>query len=81
MPELATPTTRVHASFLAAMEEFRAEGRGRPGDDSMTGRAIHAYGGRWQQPAVFSQYVRWLCDQVREDAPRPEGYVPATTLW
>jgi hypothetical protein len=52
MPELATPTTCVHASFLAAMEEFRAEGRGGPGDGSMTGRAIHAYGGRWQQPTV-----------------------------
>ncbi len=25
MPELSPPTTRVHASFLAAMAEFRAE--------------------------------------------------------
>src|SRR5215471_2225596 len=81
MPELATPTTRVHASFLAAMAEFRVEGRGGTGDDSLTGRTIRAYGGRWQQPAVFSQYVRWLCDQEREDAPRPEGFVPTTTRW
>lgn len=81
MPELATPTTRVHASFLAAMAEFRVEGRGGAGDDSLTGRTIRAYGGRWQQPAVFSQYVRWLCDQEREDAPRPEGFVPTTTRW
>ena len=81
MPELAAPTIRVHASFLAAMAEFQAEGLGSAGDSSMTGRMIHAFGGGWQQPAVFGQYVRWLRDQGRDDAPRTAGYVPSTTLW
>ena len=81
MPELVPPTTRVHASFLAAMAEFGTEGRGGPGDGSMTGRAIYLYGGRWTEPAVFRRYVGWLRDQAREDAPRADGYVPSTTLW
>ncbi|WP_281181582.1 hypothetical protein [Actinomadura latina] len=28
MPDLVEPVTSVHRSFVAAMEEFRAEGRG-----------------------------------------------------
>jgi predicted acetyltransferase len=35
MPLLTRPTTRVHASFLAAMSE---EGLGGPGDDTVIGR-------------------------------------------
>jgi predicted acetyltransferase len=81
MPELARPTTRVHASFLVAMEEFRAEGRGIPADYSMIGREINEYASGWAQPSVFGSYVRWLCDQALEESPRPEGHVPATTLW
>jgi len=81
MPELVRPTTRVHASFLAAMAEFQAEGLGVAGDSSMTGQMIYTYGGRWQRPPVFGEYVHWLRDQALEDSPRPEGYVPSTTLW
>lgn len=81
MPELALPTTRVHASFTAAMEEFLAEGRGIRGDDSMIGREIREHASRWADPAAFSRYVRSLRDQAREDSPRPDGHVPSTTLW
>ena len=81
MPELTPPTTRVHASFLAAMEEFRAEGRGGLSDDSMIGREIHEQASRWTEPAAFGHYVRSLRDQALEDSPRPEGQVPSTTLW
>jgi hypothetical protein len=38
MAHLTEPITGVHRSFLAAMAELRAEGRGRPGDDTMIGR-------------------------------------------
>lgn len=79
MPELVEPTTSVHLSFIAAMEEFRAEGRA--GGDSMIGRELSEYGGRWEDPAVFAEYVALLRAQVHEDAPRPEGFVPCTTLW
>jgi predicted acetyltransferase len=78
MPSLTRPTTRVHASFLAAMAE---EGRGGPDDDTMAERQDSRYARRWADPAVFADYVGWLCAQAQEDAPRPAGFVPSTTLW
>lgn len=81
MPQLTTPITRVHASFVAAMEEFQAEGRGGPDDDSMIGSDIRGYGGRWADPRVFGDYVTWLRGQALEESPRPEGHVPSTSLW
>jgi predicted acetyltransferase len=81
MPELAAPTTRVHRSFLAAMDELRAEGRGGPLDQSMIGHEMTRYGGRWKEPDAFAEYVTELRDQSREDAPRPDNWVPSTTLW
>jgi predicted acetyltransferase len=81
MPELAPPTTRVHASFIAAIKEFRAEGRRGSADDAMIAREIRLYAGRGGEAAVFSRYVRWLLDQALDDSPRPAGQVPATTLW
>jgi predicted acetyltransferase len=81
MPELVAPTVEVHASFLAAMAEFQAEGRGAPDDQTMVGDEIRAYGATWSDPAVFDSYVRWLRDQALDETPRPAGRVPATTLW
>ncbi|MBZ4016989.1 GNAT family N-acetyltransferase, partial [Streptomyces purpurogeneiscleroticus] len=40
MPQLIAPTLRVQASFLEAVKELRAEGRGEEGDDSAVGREI-----------------------------------------
>jgi predicted acetyltransferase len=81
MVQLSTPTVSVHPSFLAAMAEFRAEGRGATGDGTEIGREIRTFGGSWASPEGFAAYVRWLVDQAREDSPRPEGHVPATNLW
>jgi predicted acetyltransferase len=78
---LAAPATAVHVSFVAAMEEFAAEGRGGAADDSMIGSDINRFGARWADPAVFAEYVAWLRGQELEDAPRPAGHVPSTTLW
>lgn len=75
MPELIAPDTRVHASFLAAMEEFRAEGRGRPGSGSSLDRDLRDYGSTWHDPAVFATYVRG----VRAEAERLT--FPRTELW
>jgi predicted acetyltransferase len=63
------------------MAEFQAEGRGGPADQSMIGNDLRAYGAVWTTPEAFENYVKVLRDDVREDAPRPEGYVPCTTLW
>lgn len=81
MPELIPPTTAVHASFLEAVTEFVAEGRGRPGDDSVLGDDIARYGARWHDPAVFEEYVELTRAAARDDVPRPAGHVPSTTLW
>jgi predicted acetyltransferase len=81
MPELIPPSTQVHASFLAAMAEFRAEGRGGARDDSMIGAEIRRYGSRWARPEEFARYVRLVRDQALPECPRPAGYVSATTMW
>jgi predicted acetyltransferase len=81
MPVLSLPTVRVHASFLAAMEEFRAEGRGAPDDRTMIGREFREHASRWADPPEFASYVRTLRADAQEDSPRPDGHVPATTLW
>ena len=81
MPGFSLPTSRVRLSFIAAMEEFRAEGRGTATDDTMLGREIRDFGLDWQDPGRFEAYTSYLRDQAREDAPRRPGYVPSTTLW
>src|SRR5512142_2814428 len=82
MVELSTPTVRVRRSFLAAMAEFRSEGRGSPADLTMIGYEIREFGHAWAAtPGGFPRYVQWLVAQAREESPRPEGYVPSTTLW
>jgi predicted acetyltransferase len=81
MPELILPSAHVHASFLNAMDELAAEGRGRLDDRSMIGHDLREYGHRWMDPVAFGDYVAGLRDQAREDAPRAAGLVPSTTLW
>jgi predicted acetyltransferase len=81
MPHLITASMRVHRSFLAAMAEFQAEGRGGPGDDSNTGQAIRKYASRWADPAEFARYVQQLEGEARDQSPRRGGRVPQTTLW
>jgi predicted acetyltransferase len=81
MPTLVTPDVAVHASFLAAMAEFVAEGRGTPSDHTMVGAEIREFGARWSNPRDFTEYVHWLRDQAFEESPRPAHHVPSTTLW
>ncbi|NYT95878.1 GNAT family N-acetyltransferase [Salinispora sp. H7-4] len=81
MPELSPPTVRVHQSFIAAMAEFRTEGRGGPEDRSMIGSELREFSRHWSTPAGFAAYVDWLRKQNLEESPRPDGHVPSTTLW
>jgi predicted acetyltransferase len=81
VPRLSLPTERVCRSFLAAMAEFRGEGRGDPADHTMIGRELREFGHCWVTPEGFAEYVGWLRAQALEDSLRPEGYVPSTTLW
>lgn len=81
MPELVRPVTRVRESHVAAMAEFQAEGRGAPEDRTMIGAEIREHGATWHTPDGFAHYVRVLRAEADEDAARPAGIVPATTLW
>ncbi len=81
MPELSPPTVDVKTSFLAAMAEFRAEGRGAPGERSMIASEMRAYGPTWDTDEGFAVYVTELRAQALEETPRPEGWVPCTTFW
>ncbi|WP_239567691.1 GNAT family N-acetyltransferase [Streptomyces sp. G44] len=78
MPELAPPTGLVHHSYIAAMEEFRAEGRGGPDDDTTLGATLGEYGEKWHDPAVFERYV---AEVTAAEHPAGRLGVPVTTLW
>lgn len=48
----------------------------------MIGDEIRHFGSSWTAtPDGFPHFVEWLLAQAHEDSPRPEGYVPSTTLW
>jgi predicted acetyltransferase len=81
MPVLVTPTTAVHASFVEAMAEYAAEGRGSIADDTTVGRDLRERSAGWEDPAVFARYVEGVVADAMPDTPRPKGWVPATTLW
>jgi hypothetical protein len=77
MPDLIPPEIYVHRSFLAAMTEFRAEGRGGPGEDGVTGREIREYTHLWEEPAEFARYVRGLRDDALEESGRHSSHTAA----
>lgn len=81
MSALIPPTERVHASFLAAMAEFQAEGRGDRQDHTAVGSEIREHRATWHTAPGFARYIAELRAQAREETPRPPGRVPATTLW
>ncbi|HEX7743914.1 MAG TPA: GNAT family N-acetyltransferase [Micromonosporaceae bacterium] len=81
MPALMPPTERVHASFLAAMAEFQAEGRGDRQDTTAIGAEIRRHAQTWHTADGFAQFVQELRLEAREETPRPPGWVPSTTLW
>lgn len=81
MPALVPPTTAVHASFLAGMADFQAEGRGAPDDHSMVGQEIRANRESWPDPVAFAAYVAELRADARPESPRPAGHVACTNLW
>ena len=71
----------VRESFLAAMKEFQAEGRGERIDQSMIGRDIRSYGDSWTTPEGFIAYLADLHSEALEETPRAYWRAPATTLW
>ncbi len=81
MATLALPDVRFRRSFVAAMDEFRAEGRGAADDDSMVGTEIRMSSGDWGTDEAFARFTDRLRAAALEETPRPEGWVPSTTYW
>jgi predicted acetyltransferase len=81
VPELMPPDLRLRASFAAAMEEFRTEGRGSVDDHSEIGHYIRDRQQAWSSDEAFRAFVQEVRAQRLEDTPRPVGFVPGTELW
>jgi predicted acetyltransferase len=81
VPNLVPPDETLMASYLAAMAEFRAEGRGADDDHSMVGRDLRTHAATWHTPAGFAAYVAGLRTDADPDHPRPDGWVACTTWW
>jgi predicted acetyltransferase len=77
MPAFVPPDPGLRETFLAAMAEFRDEGRG--GDGSGIGRDLDEWTGRWETDAGFAAYVaEKLAERVRVADP---DWVLCTNLW
>jgi predicted acetyltransferase len=81
MAWLSEPVVTVHQSFLAAMAEFAAEGRGQVDERSALGDEMRDFGASWTTPAGFAAYVAWLRTQPVAEASRPAGWVPWSPRW
>jgi predicted acetyltransferase len=67
---LVPPSIEYQTSFVAALREFQAENRNLDLDAD-----------RLSERHAFESYVDALHAAALEETPRPEGWVPATTLW
>ena len=83
---LERPHRRFHRSFLAALDEFAAEGSTAfvpvidwPADETFAG-ATYAREDL-QNRETFGQMVDLLLSQTDPNAPRPRHWVPFTELW
>jgi predicted acetyltransferase len=76
MGTLVAPDVGFHRSWLEAVAEFEGahlDGAGLPDP----GPDLEALA----DPERFAELVAALRANVHEDAPRPDGHVPATALW
>jgi hypothetical protein len=76
MPQLVPPDPRVRASFAAAMDEFRAEGRGVGGDQSEIGHYLRDRQGAWSSDETFRAFVEGVRALRLEETPRLTGTSP-----
>lgn len=82
---ISPPDPAFHESWLAATDEFLAEGRARFAEVAMP--PDDCFGGwDWTRetmadPQAFAQMCAERVAQADADSPRPCGWVPHTTLW
>jgi predicted acetyltransferase len=85
-PSLAAPSVELHASFLAALLEYQAEGRHleldaeRLRERAEFARYVTALRADEHAPGEPDRYVERLTGRLPEEMP-PGGYVPQTILW
>ncbi len=79
MPDLIEPHVRVRESFLTAVDESLAEGRG--GHNTMLGDWRALFEDRWHTEAGFGELVAHLHADATPDAPRPSHHVAQSTWW
>ncbi|MGW8974947.1 GNAT family N-acetyltransferase [Streptomyces platensis] len=77
-PQLIAPTVAVHASFLAAMDEFRDDGAETVAHSRMA-QELRTWATRWATAEGFAAYVGQTGGVSREE--RADGVVPLTTRW
>ena len=76
-PHLRRPSTRFRASFVDAVEEFRAEGLN---DRNRSDQELSAYTD-WSSADGFAAYVRAITVDALDESRLPPGLVPSTRLW
>jgi predicted acetyltransferase len=69
MPSFASPHPRYRQSVLAALQEMLGAG-----EETNTAQDL-------ADPVAFAAFTQRLNDLSLPETPRPEGIVPATTLW
>jgi predicted acetyltransferase len=85
VPHLVPPSVEVHASFLAALDEYHAEGRhtelpaGRLANPAEFARYVAALAADVETPGAAVRYVAALTGSTPETW--PDGYVPQSTFW
>jgi predicted acetyltransferase len=79
VPALTHPALPVQASFLAFVDELRAEGPLDP--TGPVARAVATYGSSLQEAAGFQRFLDGLRAEELPETPRPENFVPTTYLW
>jgi predicted acetyltransferase len=73
MTVLVRPHVRYHASWIVGAAEF--------GQQHMDGSGFPVDVATLTHADAFEAHVARLLADEQEDAPRPEGFVPATALW
>jgi predicted acetyltransferase len=81
MPHLVEPSAELAASFLLAMADFAAEGRGEPSDDSALGHQLREFAADWHTAAGFERFVAALRKQADTTAAPPPNWVHSSTYW
>ncbi len=76
--QFGPPTTNVRDSLVTAVAEFRAEGRD---ERTLVDQEFDQVEKDWGTPEGFARLVAAIRAEALEDAPRPAGRVPQTTLW